>query len=60
MMIGGGGSGCSGADHGIGITETDGASFIKKGQGEITYDFGHNATTRTQPSRAYALNLWIY
>ena len=60
MMIGGGGSSCSGADHGIGITEADGASFCKKGQGEIRYDFGHNATTRTQLSRAYALNLWIY
>ena len=60
MMIGGGGRSCLGADHGIGMTEADGASFIKKGQGETEYDFGHNATTKTQPSRAYALNLWIY
>ena len=60
MMIGGGGSSCSGADHGIGITESDGASFVEKGQGETEYDFGYNATTETKPSRAYALNLWIY
>ena len=60
MMIGGGGSSCSGADHGIGITESDGASFVDKGQGETEYDFGHNATTETKPSRSYSLNLWIY
>ena len=59
MMIGGGGSSCSGADHGIGITEADGASFVHKGQGEIEYDFGYNAHAATQPSQAYALNLWI-
>ena len=60
MMIGGGGSSCSGADHGIGITELDGASFFQKGQGKTEYDFGYNATTETKPSHAYALNLWIY
>ena len=60
MMIGGGGSSCSGADHGIGITESDGASFVDKGQGETEYDFGYNATTETKPSRSYSLNLWIY
>ena len=32
MMIGGGGSSCLGADHGIGITRTDGSSFVHKGQ----------------------------
>ena len=59
MMIGGGGS-CSGADHGIAITETDGASFVQKGQVETEYDFGYNAYQTTQPSQAYALNLWIH
>ena len=29
MMIGGGGSGCNRADHGIGITETNAASFVE-------------------------------
>lgn len=28
MMIGGGGNNCAGADHGIGITEANKASFI--------------------------------
>ena len=32
MMIGGGGSSCSGADHGIGITKAGGASFLHKGE----------------------------
>lgn len=60
MMIGGGGYICSGADHGIGITETDGPSFVGKGQGETEYDFGYNANITTEPSQAYALNLWIH
>ena len=60
MMIGGGGSSCSGADHGIGITEAGGASFGHKGQRETEYDFGYNANQTTQPSQAYALNLWIH
>ena len=57
MMIGGGGSGCYGADHGIGITETDAASFVEEGQTE--YDFGYDATTNATPSQSYSLNLWI-
>jgi len=57
MMIGGGGSSCSGADHGIGITAMDGASFF--GQEETEDDFGYNANLTTKPSQAYALNLWI-
>ena len=31
MMIGGGGSGCNRADHGIEITETNAASFVELG-----------------------------
>ena len=31
MMIGGGGSRCAYADNGIGITETDKASLLKRG-----------------------------
>ena len=48
MMIGGGGSSYSGADHGIGITKAGGASFVHKGQGGAEYDFGYNANR--QPS----------
>jgi len=60
MMIGGGGSSCSSADHGIGITETvHGSSFVLKGQRSPAYDFGYNANLITEPSQAYALNLWI-
>ena len=57
MMIGGGGSSCSRADHGIGITETDAGFFVEGNQ--IEYDFGYDATTDTPPSQSYSLNLWI-
>jgi len=65
MMIGGGGkdgeSGCPGADHGIGITETnDAASFIELRNGyEAEYDFGYDALTKSTPTSYYSLNLWI-
>ena len=60
MMIGGGGS-CKRADHGIGITETNDASFIESGGSETEYDFGYNAGSPNEsvPSQAYSLNLWI-
>ncbi|KAL9962300.1 hypothetical protein ACROYT_G031388 [Oculina patagonica] len=59
MMIGGGGNACSRADHGIGITETDSASFVDKQTSETEYDFGYNANTGSAPSQSYSLNLWI-
>ena len=59
MMIGGGGSNCTRADHGIGITETDAASFVEKGHGETEYDFGYDAWSNTPPNQSYSLNLWI-
>ena len=59
MMIGGGGSTCTRADHGIGITETDAASFVDSGAGQTEYDFGYNAKTGRLPSKSYSLNLWI-
>ena len=40
MMIGGGGKYCNRADHGIGITETDAASFVEMGGSATKYDFG--------------------
>ena len=59
MMIGGGGSACGRADHGVGITETDAASFVELGGDQIEYDFGYDARTGTAPSQSYSLNLWI-
>ena len=61
MMIGGGGSSCHRADHGIGITEQDQASFVEESSYETEYDFGNDALNergQTQPSRSYSLNLW--
>ena len=59
MMIGGGGKDCNRADHGIGITETDAASFVVFGTSETEYDFGYDANARDAPSQSYSLNLWI-
>ena len=59
MMIGGGGSSCERADHGIGITETGAASFVDLGSSETEFDFGYDANTGSVPSQSYALNLWI-
>ena len=53
MMIGGGGSLCSRADHGIGITEDNDASF---GYSGTECDFGDDASS---PTTSYSLNLWI-
>ena len=53
--LGGGGKDCQRADHGIGITEADQASFFSGGQGE--HDFGDwRASSR---SKTYSLNLWM-
>ena len=59
MMIGGGGNSCSRGDHGIGITETDAASFVELVGSETEYDFGYDATIGNTPSQSYSLNLWI-
>ena len=59
MMVGGGGTSCDRADHGVGITETDSSSFVEKGGDATEYDFGYDAHTGSVPSQAYALNLWI-
>ena len=52
MMIGGGGSSCARADHGIGITEANEASFHYATE----FDFGYNTGSSSQ---SYSLNLWI-
>ena len=59
MMIGGGGRSCWRADHGIGITEADAASFLIKDSTEIEFDFGYEAHSHNVPSQSYSLNLWI-
>lgn len=55
MMIGGGGTACERADHGIGITEADQASFNDGGTRE--HDFGDEANHSQNSS--YSLNLWV-
>ena len=59
MMIGGGGSSCERADHGIGITETNAASFVDGG-GHPEYDFGYDAWPGSLSNQSYSLNLWIH
>jgi hypothetical protein len=56
MMIGGGGSGCNRADHGIGITEHGAAKFGPSGEGYL--DFGTEASNNP-PLSTYSLNLWV-
>ena len=65
MMTGGGGSACGRADHGIGITEADAASFVVgescTGAGGYEHDFGYGGNTGcTTQSQTYSLNLWIH
>ena len=55
MMIGGGGDSCSRADHGIGITEANDASFYGISSTNES-DFGYNSGSGTS---AYSLNLWV-
>ena len=59
MMIGGGGQDCWRADHGIGVTEQNRASFIKAGTGDTEHDFGYDARIGNPPTQSYSLNLWI-
>ena len=65
MTIGGGGGNgkCYRADHGIGITEADEASFVHDQHGNVAveekeYDYGNDAR-EPNPSTPYALNMWI-
>eukprot|EP00795_Rhopilema_esculentum_P011500 gene11500-21717_t len=54
LMIGGGGSACGRADHGVGITEANTPKFADS---TPNYDFGDNADYAQ--ATTYALNLWI-
>ena len=52
-MIGGGGSACSRADHGLAVTEENSPMLgVDKGAS----DFGDNSGSGTS---SYALNLWV-
>ena len=53
MMIGGGGNECARADHGIGITEANSASFLGN---PPKNDFGNAPGS---PTTTYSLNLWV-
>ena len=55
MMIGGGGKKCNRADHGIGVTEANAASFKETVHGEK--DFANNVNSPSTSS--YSLNLWV-
>ena len=55
-MIGGGGTACSRADHGIGVTEANAASFVFNASSED--DFGSNGSDFSS-NAPYALNLFI-
>ena len=57
MMIGGGGSHCSKADHGIGVTAAKLPSFKIRNSGRPEKDFGNFAWDMATTN--YALNLWI-
>ena len=52
-MIGGGGVDCRRADHGIGVTEANEASFVHK------FDFGNQLSTENPPSSSYSLDIWV-
>ena len=54
LMIGGGGSPCYRADHGIGITEANSARFQTT---DIERDFGNDSDDI--PTKLYSLNLWV-
>ncbi len=54
MMIGGGGSHCSRADHGIGVTEENEAKF---GDDHPHSDFDSDGNNNGPT--AYSLNLWV-
>ena len=56
MMIGGGGTSCIRADHGIGVTSAKEAS-LTAGAGRRDHDYGDEGFNL--PADAYALNLWI-
>ena len=61
MMIGGGGSSCNRADHGIGITEEQEAKF---GGSKDSLDFGYEPAEsdyydESSTQKLYSLNLWV-
>ena len=62
MMIGGGGSACGRADHGIGITEEPAGKF---GGSIDSLDFGYETKPVddydiSNTEKSYALNLWVH
>lgn len=61
MMIGGGGEEFDRADHGIGITEANHASFDDKecSEEDFGYGVGRGNHISTDLSQSYSLNLWI-
>ena len=56
IMIGGGGSSCNRADHGIGITEANSPSLATVNL--VEKDFGSEAQSHNS-IKTYSLNLWV-
>lgn len=59
MMIGGGGSACARADHGIGTTEAELALFGATSSGYYDFSDSTGEGTSSSPNTAYSLNLWV-
>ena len=57
LMIGGGGTDCQNADHGIGITKAKQAFFVAKKV--LERDFGNGAWYSAKITKTYSLNLWV-
>jgi Stigma-specific protein, Stig1 len=57
MMIGGGGLGCDGADHGVGATGSNASGFATLAPGFNESDFGDAAAP--QGTSSYAVNLLV-
>ena len=55
MMIGGGGSSCRRADHGIGVTEANSPSLANLEE----KDFGSETFDNYFFLKTYSLNLWV-
>ncbi len=59
IMIGGGGDNCDSADHGIGITDTNEATFVTPKGTHSEADLGDSAFHAGMPMTDYALNLFV-
>ena len=60
LMIGGRGVDCRPADHGIGVTEANEASFVHYGDlSGIKFDFGNHLNAENPPTSSYSLDIYV-